>query len=593
MNPRLTWRWLLLAAALAVAVVVQHRYFRKTEIAPVKILPQLRPDAVTSVQVLLGPLEIQAERTNSGGWSLTRPIVYPAQATGIEVLLAKLARLTPAVRIDANELKNRPRADEEFGFASPQASVVIRQGEELMRLLLGGLTSPGDQLYLRLDGVEAVYVVDADLLKLVPRSANEWRETVLLNLKDLAFDRLAITNGGKMAVEFQRESTNAAWQMLHPLQLRADSSRIDRALEKLQSTRVSQFISEDPKADLEGFGLRPPELELTFGQGTNILARLQFGKTNEAGQVYSKRPGLDTVVTVSNELVSPWRSSVNEFRAQHLISPDQPVESIEISGQEKFSLQRQTNDSWRVLPQNIVADASLVADLLAVLSGAPIDFVQDNVTDSGLTEYGLTSPIRRYILRSSPVPVGEGTNRPLAELLFGSQKGNRVFVRRTDESAVYGISVADFERLPASSWQFRERRLWNFGDEEIAGATIRKEGKTCQIVRKDRYKWSFAPGSQGIIKNELALEETIRGLARATAAAWVARGEQHRARFGFNPGSLQVALDLKSGEKASVEFGGAAPSALEYAAVTFDGQLWIFEFPSPLFRDVMNALPIP
>jgi len=181
----------------------------------------------------------------------------------------------------------------------------------------------------------------------------------------------------------------------------------------------------------------------------------------------------------------------------------------------------------------------------------------------------------------------------MAELLFGAQKGDRVFVRRTDESAVYGMSKADFDRLPASSWQFRERRLWNFAEDDIAGATIRKEGKTCQIIRKDKYKWSFAPGSQGIIKNELALEETMRGLAQATAAAWVALGEQNRTRFGFNPGNLQVALDLKSGGKASVEFGGPAPSALEYAAVTFDGQLWIFEFPSPLFRDVMNALPIP
>ena len=77
-------------------------------------------------------------RTNADGWALTKPLVYPAQATSIEILLANLARLTPAVRIDANELKNRPRADEEFGFASPQASIVLRQGEELMRLFKGG-----------------------------------------------------------------------------------------------------------------------------------------------------------------------------------------------------------------------------------------------------------------------------------------------------------------------------------------------------------------------------------------------------------------------------------------------------------------------
>jgi len=128
---------------------------------------------------------------------------------------------------------------------------------------------------------------------------------------------------------------------------------------------------------------------------------------------------------------------------------------------------------------------------------------------------------------------------------------------------------------------------------KIAGATIRKDGKACQVIRKERYKWSLAPGSQGIIKNEIGLEETVRGLATAAAAAWVARGETNRARYGLRDGSLQVTLEFKTGDKAIVEFGAEAPSSCEYAAVTFDGQPWILEFPWPLFRDILNTLPIP
>jgi len=42
-----------------------------------------------------------------------------------------------------------------------------------------------------------------------------------------------------------------------------------------------------------------------------------------------------------------------------------------------------------------------------------------------------------------------------------------------------------------------------------------------------------------------------------------------------------------------VEFGAEAPSSCEYAAVIFDGQPWILEFPWPLFRDILTTLPIP
>jgi len=591
MNPRNTWRWLLLVAALSALVFVHHRYFRKTESGPARILPKLNPAAVTTVQILLGQSEIRAVRTNTGPWFLTQPLLYPAQGTSVEILLRKLARLTPVACIDASELKNRPKADEEFGFAKPEAAILMEQGEEKTRLLVGGKTGPGDQLYLQVVGVEAVYVVDTDLLKLIPKNANDWRDTTLLNFKELVFDRMAVTNGGKV-FELQRDSSNELWRVVRPFAARADTARIEAGLDKLQSLRAAQFLPDQPKPDLENLGLQPAELELALGQGTNTVALLQFGKTNDAGQVYARVYGQNTIVAVASDLVAPWRAPVNDFRDSHLLVLTRPADVIEVRGVENFSVERQTNDTWTVMPQNFPADAALVKQLLIGLSALPIELVQGVVTESGLAEYGLVPPVLQYMLQAKTESSPGASNSILAQLQFGSQT-YRVCVRRTDETSVYAISTNDFARLPSAGWQFRERRLWNFNEEDIAGATIRKDGKACQVIRKERYKWSLAPGSQGIIKNELALEETVRGLATAAAAAWVARGETNRARYGLRDGSLQVTLEFKTGDKAIVEFGAEAPSSCEYAAVTFDGQLWILEFPWPLFRDILTTLPIP
>jgi hypothetical protein len=340
-------------------------------------------------------------------------------------------------------------------------------------------------------------------------------------------------------------------------------------------------------------GLQPAALELALSLGTNTLALLQFGKTNDAGQVYARVYGHSSIVTVAVDLVAPWRAPVNDFRDSHLLVLTRPADVLDVRGHENFSVERQTNDTWRVMPMNFPADAALVKQFLIGLSSLPIDLVQGVVTDSGLAEYGLTSPVLRYILQAKPESGVGATNTILVEVQFGSQKANRVCVRRTDESSVYAISTNDFERLPSASLQFRERRLWNLNEEDIAGATIRKDGKTCQIIRKERYKWSLAPGSQGIIKNDLALEETMRGLATAAASSWVARGAPDRARYGLRDGSLQVTLEYKSGDKAIVEFGSEAPSSCTYAQVIFDGQPWILEFPWPLFRDILTTLPIP
>src|SRR5207247_1129935 len=126
---------------------------------------------------------------------------------------------------------------------------------------------------------------------------------------------------------------------------------IEDALEKLASLRISRFVSDAPGPDLESLGLQPAELEIALGQGTNAVAWLQFGKspTNDLGQVYARQFGQNTIVTVTNALVAPWRDSPDEFRDRHLLLAAAPVEAIEVRGLDSFSLQRQTNDSWRVL----------------------------------------------------------------------------------------------------------------------------------------------------------------------------------------------------------------------------------------------------
>src|SRR5689334_4810358 len=126
MNPRTTWRWLLSAALLFAFIFIHHRFLRKPDPGPQKILPTLQPALVSSIEILrpANKIEIAVERTGAQ-WRLTRPLSYAAHSVDIEALLSGLAGLLPSTTLGAAELKNRPEADEEFGFANPQASIVI------------------------------------------------------------------------------------------------------------------------------------------------------------------------------------------------------------------------------------------------------------------------------------------------------------------------------------------------------------------------------------------------------------------------------------------------------------------------------------
>ncbi len=590
MNSKNTFFWFVLAASLFAFIFFFERHLHSSSPGAVNIIPGLKPSEVTSVQISpAGAFEIRASRTNSA-WLLTQPVVYPAQPAAIEMLLGALQKLTPATRISAGELREHRTADADFGFDNPQFSIVIEAGDQQWQLKVGNKTAPGDQVFLRVVGVDGAFVADADWLKFIPHSADEWRDTALVDSGG-SFDWIVLTNAAKV-IELRRDATNHLWRMIRPLAARADSERINTALQQLQGARVSHFVTDDPKADLAAFGLQPADLDLWLGRGTNFVAAVHAGKnlTNDSTQIFAQREGWDAVVATAKAPLSPWRGAVNDFRDPHLFELAAPVAEIEVRGAENYTLQQRGANGWAIAGEKFPADTESVQELVKVLASLRIaDFVKDVVTAPDLQAYGLgTNLSRQIILRSA---VGD-TNAVIAQLLFGAATTNEIFVRLADENFVYGLTLADLNRLPEAGWEFRDRRIWSFSETNVAQITLHQAGKTRQLVRNGPNQWSLAPGSQGII-NPPAIEETAHRLGDLVAAGWVGRNLTQPEKYGLNTNNLSITFELKNGETHSVDFGAPIGDQTALAATTLDGERWAFVFPPVLYQFVLSYLVIP
>jgi len=594
MNSKNTWIWIIVAATLLGIILVLEQLRPEPPAGPAPLLPGFNARIVTGVQVgHAGQMDIRAERTNAT-WHLTKPIRYPAQAVSIENLLLTLERLGPISHIDSRELRRRPDAEADFGFDPPQVSVVIQNRRDLQQIFIGKRTAPGDQVYLRVGpGVGGIYLVDSDLLSLIPRSADEWRDTGLVDLAVLAFNRIVVSNAATV-IELQHNPTNNAWVMTRPVPGRADGQRLIGMLQKLHALRVAEFVTDDP-ADLESYGLQPPELQLAFTRGTNAAAILEFGKSpaTNTTMVHARRQGVSTIVTVPKEPLAPWRAGANDFRDPQLVAITGAADVIEFRGGEAFTLLRGSDNVWRAGRQDVPVDAGLVKNFLDALNALQIVQFKDAVTEPDLPVYGLATPSRQIVLRSVTTNAPSATNLVIADLSFGATNEGKIFVRRADENPIYAVLLSEFQKLPDAVWQFRERRLWNFTTNDVARLTIRQGDKVRQMVRNGPHSWALDQGSQGIINN-FAIEEAAHRFGELAATWWVDRGEEHLARYGFTTNGLSLSFELKSGEKRSVEFGGKSASETPYAATQFDGHVWIFEFPLSLYYDlVVNHLTIP
>ena len=604
MNSRSTKFLLLVAAALAAFIFFFERH--TTDSGPAekladKLFPEFQPAAVTRVELVRSNLVFRAERVKDT-WTLTSPLAYPAHQLGINSLLDVCAKLRAQTAIPARQAKSLA----DFGLHPPAASLTIQQGNTRLELRVGARTPVGEQLYVQVTGSDQIAVVDARLLDLLPRTSGDWRDRGLLTLAGVPYDRLRVRFGARDLV-VQRE-TNHLWRITTPPPAkRADTPQLDQLIAQMQRWPVHHFVTDDPKAELEPFGLQPPEAELAFGSGTNDLLTVQFGKspTNDAALVYARRSTHTNVVLVPRTWLEKFRVPYWDLCEHRLLDPlpATSFDQIELRGRETLTLGRQASGLWRILsPTNEPADMEVVHHLLAGLAEIEaVELAKEVVTD--FVSYGLEPPRRRFsLLQSTTNAAGTPTNVVVAQLDFGANRvdanDQTFFARRHDERFVYAVPRGRPDQLPQSLFQFRERRLWNFTTNDVASVTISQGGLTRKLARNPMRLWA-APGEPTDDVKSAAIDETLTRLGQLRVEAWTAKGAGLREAYGFTNQCRQVVIELATPGKPqtlTLEFGRQPAGRNPYASIAdpLDGQPVLFEFPFKLHRElVVPYLNIP
>src|SRR5216117_1002166 len=473
MNSKSTFWLMVVALGLGAYIFLFERHTLNTEERAqqaAKLFPDFDPAKVASVEILRSNNVkfIRAERSNDH-WRLVQP-AYPAQSTAIDNWLRLFGALDRSHYLSAADLLAQPGGLTAFGLDSPQATVMIQLGTRKIHVLLGAKTPVGEKLYLQEVGADGAFVTDSALLDRLPQSATDWRDPTFVDFSALRFDRLNVRAGQRdfqRDFEVERGPGGPLWRLTKPRPARADNALLQRLFQQLQTARVDQFVSDTPGSDLEPYGLQTPEVTLVFSQGANSVLTIEFGKspTNFPGQVFARRSNYPTIVTVPKHLLDLLRAPYTDFLDKRLIEfPVAAVERIEARAAEAFALQKQTNGAWRIVePYDAPADAAWVRGFLDRLNALPIVEVEKEVvTDSDLPNYGLAPAARQYTLKSAGT--AEGTNQLLAQIEFGTNQTDKVYVRRIDESSVYVTRLYESPSpspLPTAAFELRDRHIWN------------------------------------------------------------------------------------------------------------------------------------
>src|SRR5262245_54049137 len=245
-----------------------------------KVFPDVQSDKIDQITVKSEKDGTTTAAKQGDRWQQTQPMAVPADEAEISGITSNLASLE-VQRV----VEEQPKEVKQFGLDPPRMEVSFRQGGKDHKLLLGGKTPTGGDLYARTSDKPRVFIVASYLDTTFNKSPFELRDKTILKFDRDKVDRLEIEASDRT---LKVAKQGADWRITAPVDARADFSVVEGILGRLNSTPMKAITVEsaDPNA-LKEYGLDKPVATAHVGAGSSQAA-LAIGKAAGDGVFYAR-----------------------------------------------------------------------------------------------------------------------------------------------------------------------------------------------------------------------------------------------------------------------------------------------------------------
>jgi len=486
-------------------------------------------------------------------WRIVSPFSAETDHAAVSSLLDAVALSPVADMLSLDDLRGLGHSLADFGLAPARMSVSITAGSRHERLLLGGDTPSGNEIYARSEDLRNVFTVSAKVLRIVSAGPDSLRRLSFVAGSEEDVVGLEFRIPEKPFVKLARE--NKEWRLSLPAPGPADSKTAEALVKRLVEARASHFVwpvagsgdnsaDSKPRADLlASYGLDPASptaFTATIRRVPDATDQIVFGKPAGTNLVYALIQNGGAVVAVDSALADFCRVGEAGLRDTRLFPcAAAEVRSVSFTTSDSviYRLVQDTNRVWRLdTPVNAPADASAASWLVEhVLGLRQADLAEKGV---GVAIATATTNMPAHIV-STPDLMKPGT--------FANLRAKTLF--EVDPASVRRVSLKTASGSTTVEWD-TERSAWNL----VLSASGDEPPK---------------PPSGAV--NEAAVKRLLTALSRVEAASveTLSATSGDFTRCGLDKPAFVVAIDL-AGDNAvhrEVVIGGAASGGGRFATV--------------------------
>jgi hypothetical protein len=226
-------------------------------------LPKITRSDVDTVAIFRPKDTTVLARRDTSTWTVNG---HPASSNAVGDLLSALADSTPSSELVAE----RKRSHAGLGVDDSAGSKVRvkGKGKTLADLVVGKRSQDFSGGYIRRAGQESTYVVRGQLIDVLNRNPDDWREHRIARIAADSIARIEITRGRKSYALVRNEKS---WKLASGAP--ADSTKMGDLLTAFSSVDAAGFASP-AQADSAHFGQPDRRLRLLRRNGTPLLTLL-------------------------------------------------------------------------------------------------------------------------------------------------------------------------------------------------------------------------------------------------------------------------------------------------------------------------------
>jgi len=482
------------------------------------------------------------------GWQMQAPVKTGADRAAVDdtvtsVVTAKMDR----------EIAPAPAALAEFGLDKPAAEVTLtlKDGTRLA-LALGGKNPTGVWVYAKEKDKPDVFVLPDGVLRDATKPVADFRDKTVL-----AFDKKDVTGlglvlgGGTLSLT----QANGKWTLTRPASLPADADSVGDFLDKLQTSKVKEFVAEAPPS-LVAFGLaRPTRVDIHTGKDKDRATKsLLLGRVDDAKKgVYALRPGETSVLLLPDEVWKSLPKTVAALRDKVLVEvAADKVTRVDVESPKGTVTLGRDNDRWKItapeaLPADQVEAGAILGKLRELRAQA---FLAEDA--SGIAKY-LAKPEVKVTVTQKDAPPVTVLLAPSPERRGGQPSAYASVAGRGPVILVDAKSLADLGR---SITELRDRTLFTgLEPKDAKRVRLAAGGKTLVVERSGDTDWKILEPTKGSAKGA-KVEDLLYTLRALKWSAIVSPQGADAARYGLDAPSLTITLLKADGsELASLVIG--------------------------------------